>query len=717
MEVDEREDMYEIEDENFNNINLDGNFDKNNDSSELVLSDKNVINAVTQHTEKKEKEEKTYETTENKLRQTNPFYNNSKKKVVNSKNGEITIKKSAMSKKNLNIIPDAENSPANRYLNNNNLEVIQLTVETPKDHNEIDFKQNNNKKGSGAVNTIKNTPSLNKNKMAKNTKSSLKSSDSNFIKNKKEKLNNLHLNDVNTKSLTSDSKENMIVIQNKNPKTNVKAVNYGEVLKKNTESVNPNVSSLAKSKINWEKQIRDQVSAEKDKNKENKAFCIWEASTLSNNMDQEDSNCLITKGERIYMKNMAEKTLKLILEEKERRKKLKENSESASFTPSLHLTAYRKPQGYNVSHHLLETTCYKNKTVFSKPDSDCDDDVKIEDEIELMKRERKTAPIESIQKYAERLHKDHEARQINKVKNAEKFYNEICTFTPEVNDKTEPNQKNFYERLQGWIVKQKEREEERKELFKLNETTNKPFFKPLTSDSTLELKDRPKNSQELLSKLHDDYKQKIEKRTNLHQNNLKKVREDSEKPLTSPNSKELNEKNKAELFTRIFEILDYNQDKKISYDEDFEEAMKEVPKHIVKILEPLFEEFKENKEVLTIKEFVLSCGRLYNILSFWERSELFNYIFQLKKATSSRHQKVQSNMESHKRQFSPVPNINDKSKEIFSQSKKYSDTDFMNRNVTYKVNRESNLKQGQEKIIAKEKEGKKNKFNYIFIVI
>lgn len=806
--IDDREDMYEIEDHNSHDDldtkveRIDANFDTTDENNFDIIDMNNNLSQP----------EKKKESSETKLRKKNPIYNsNNKVKLINSKKGDINvIKKASISKKNLKLNQlDLLKQDNNEIDEDNKLSSIEIKNISFKEHYsgelpnnnsnfgskfspsknsalrkelEVELGNNNNnrkqntieqanlnnmnnnyslshfesfKKGGFPSGTLKNTPSLNKYKNTKNTKSTFRSNkaleqmrnlekkevDKNTNSNNNVNNNKTTINTNKSKKAKNKSNSNLTLTNNiassNNDTTNKKTKNkdlgkisnlssenqvnadqkkkinkpmtpYCEVLKKNTESVNPNIASMAKSKINWGKQVHDAVSAEKNLNKpEQEAFCVHEKSICQNSEIYEDKNSIITKGERIYMKNMAEKTLKYILEEKERKQKLSENTET-TFKPSLHLTAYYKPNEYNNSHHLLETTCYKNKTVYTKPDSFYEDDIKIEDEIELMKQERKVASWDQIDKHTERLYKDHEARLVNRSVLTDSYYNEICQPTPSINDKSKPDPSNFYSRLQNWIARQKEKEEERKGIAKMNQTNNKPFFKPLVNDSPrkLKLSGRPSAGDELLLKLHNDYKEKIEKRENLHKSNLEKVKQDSERPLVSPKSKNLNEKNKKELFSKIFEMLDYNQDNKISYDEDFEEAMKNVPKHIVKILEPLFEEFKENKEVLTIKDFILSCGRLYDILDYWEKSELFNYIFKIKKNTSNREKRIITSIEKDKADFTHQPTITDKSKTIFDSSEKYSGLDFLKRNSTYLETRKRVMTDGIEKRDAEEKKSK-----------
>ena len=79
---------------------------------------------------------------------------------------------------------------------------------------------------------------------------------------------------------------------------------------------------------------------------------------------------------------MAEKNLKLILEEKERKVKESKRIEVLSFKANIQITAYYQPNNYERVNHLSETTCFKNKNI-SIEDSKMNKNISIEDEIEI----------------------------------------------------------------------------------------------------------------------------------------------------------------------------------------------------------------------------------------------------------------------------------------------------------------------------------------------
>jgi hypothetical protein len=334
----------------------------------------------------------------------------------------------------------------------------------------------------------------------------------------------------------------------------------------------------------------------------------------------------------------------------------------------------------------------------------------------VLKKERRYMSPEKLENHIERLYKEYEAKKVKQEKLKEDYYKETCPHKPEVNDNSEPKIGNFYSRLQSWLTKKKEKDEKRKEISNIDPKTNKPLFTPdLKETESKYTKPRPTSPKELVSKLHTEGNDINMRRKTLLDENINQIKQISEKVVTSPKSKNLNEKNKSELFRKIFQILDYNDDGIIRYDEDFDEAMRNVPPHIAEILQPLFDEFRENKEILTLKEFIVSCGRLYNILDYYERSQLFQYIFYVKKLQSSRTFKKNEEFEVEKKNFSYQPAINDGCKKLFNKSEKYTGTTFLERNSQYLETRKRVIQEGLDKQIATEKIGKTKlvKLNYI----
>ena len=722
MDSEDREDMYEIEDHNYNSNdndfdeNINTNFDENINPEEIILnSEKNLnqpldLNANEFRDNEFDKNDiidnsspsKNFDTSKHispnhKVRNSNNLDKSGKENSSLSKGNNINKNKSgkvsSLSKKNLKLNKVEvynESTPQVKPVDDAT-KISSFDKNTTPD-NKNDQQQNHFESfkhmGTGGTFKTNNTNSEVKKSKLKEVTKSLNSGKFKGEANKKEKEKE------KVKSVNE-------LIQSPKQKPNKKLKTFEETLKNHANSINPNVASLAKSKLEWEKQIRSTSNVKKKDEEE--PFCVAVPNNTNNEIEESD---IITKGERIYMKNLAEKDLKNILEDRERKLKQQENHEGASFKPSLHLTAYYKPKNISktIRHHLMETTCYKQKTIHGKQESE--EDIKLEDEIEMMKRDKKTAPWEQIEKHAAKLHQERETNKAKKDQLTTEYYSQICPHTPSINEKTEPDPRNFYSRLQVWLGTQKEKEDKKKEEAKL--LNNEPLFKPKLIPSKVAVNNRPSTVKALSEKLHLDYKEYTENRLTLMAKDIVNSKEESEKRerLLSPKSKDMNVKNKEDLYKRLFELFDYNQDGKIAYDEDFTEVQKTIPLRIKKILEPLFEEFAENKEVLTLNDFKASCERLYNILDFIDRSDLFFFVFHLRKNESSRHQRYEGDLKNLDKNCSHKPVINEITDKTLTSSSKYADTDFLKRNTKYLEEKKNVIQTGLEKQKEIEKESK-----------
>lgn len=769
--MDEREDMYEIED----------NYEYDN---EISITDNNYINNYIDLSYKNNnKDNNAYESYENAGN--NNINNNNNYKDDNNNNHNINKNKMNLSNKTNNNknYSNSNYTEENTSLKNTNdiknvSEKLKHNEEEKSNNLDNSFKAKNNAKKlsnqtslstkkqviknnsvySGSINPNKVTASFsnnnfvsksNSNKISnKPLKKPLESEITNQsqLKNPKGSNNNL----VFSKALNKNSKTNsnntikdnkfkssnrisspipnssINNSQNISYKNKISSPIIGSPLSitKNNSMINSkrvkshnttNIVNNVYSSFDYNKSKAEYIKENKD------VFCYYDP--YSNNDFEYE---LITRGERIYMKNLAEKNLKSIIEERKRKLKVDKISQSNLFKPNLLLTAYYKTSNYKNNNYLLETTCFKNKTNNYNSDInnsgnvyETNDDIKLEDEIELLKQERKFMSPEKLNKHINRLYKDYEIRQVKQEKLKENYFNEVCPHSPVINDNSEPKIENFYNRLQDWLTKKKEKDEKRKKESELDRETNKPLFKPQTieySQSKLELnaiKNRPTSPIKSADVLHNEALTKTIRRSTLLETSVADIKKKSEQIITSEASKKLNQKNKDELFKKIFEILDFNKDNKICYNEDFSEGLKNVPPHIINILEPLFEEFNENKEILTLKEFIVSCGRLYNILDYYQRSQLFQYIFYCKKQEAPWNIKKKKEQElEDNRNFSYVPKVANFTNEMIDKSDKYKGSTFMDRNFKYLEARKKVMEEGLEAQLAREKIGI---LNYILL--
>lgn len=549
------------------------------------------------------------------------------------------------------------------------------------------------------------------------------------VKENKERINELNQSNigsnVKSKQITSvpvsekkNNKQNQNQTQKQNEKqkqTKSKQEPTKKVNPKNEKKIKTNNSNL-KSTVSFNQLISKGNSSllkSPIKNNENEekpdvaSFCYYDPFRK-----EEFENDFLTKGERIYMKNLAERYLKLINEDQERKVKEK-TEEKNTFKPNLQITSYYKPSKYSKTNYLNETTCFKNKQIEESRESTYNND-ELEDKIEFYKQKRIVLSPEKLEAHVERLYKENEKKKMNIEKLKEEVYSEIYTYKPEINHSSDVKL-NFYERLNEWLASKKIKDEERRRITGLDSKTERKLFSPdlsLTKNKNKKFEITQsqafsqRESMTISDYLHKEKKEIFKKKEELLKEAYEKMKVDSERTVTSPKSRELNEKNKSDLFKKIFEILDDNQDGIISHEDDFNHAMKEVPLNVVNILKPLFEEFKENKEVLKLDEFVVSCGRLYNILDYHDKSMLFQYIFQVKRLQSPRTVIQNNEKENERKVFSHQPILGDNTYKVFDSSEKYSGTNFLERNYLYVENRKKVIEQGINKQLAREKEGK-----------
>lgn len=79
---------------------------------------------------------------------------------------------------------------------------------------------------------------------------------------------------------------------------------------------------------------------------------------------------------------------------------------------------------------------------------------------------------------------------------------------------------------------------------------------------------------------------------------------------------------KEKSFRQIFKLLDGDEDSKIS---STHMNISKLPKNISKILEPIFNELKEENETLNELEFIFVCEQLYLSLPWNDKRELTTF--------------------------------------------------------------------------------------------
>ena len=140
----------------------------------------------------------------------------------------------------------------------------------------------------------------------------------------------------------------------------------------------------------------------------------------------------------------------------------------------------------------------------------------------------------------------------------------------------------------------------------------------------------------------------------------KYYQEQNRPPQISDATQEIINKKKEKCFKLIFRALDSDEDNQISSNHM---NISKLPKNIYKILEPIFNELKEENETLNEVEFIFVCEQLYLSLSWNEKRELTNFQDIIK-----RNEKKEKILK-EKNNFSFEPKINKINRRNYSYDK------------------------------------------------
>ncbi len=170
-------------------------------------------------------------------------------------------------------------------------------------------------------------------------------------------------------------------------------------------------------------------------------------------------------------------------------------------------------------------------------------------------------------------------------------------------------------------------------------------------------------------------------------------------------SEDLISKHKVIAFKKIFKILDKDRDNKIS---QLNLGTKNLPKKIQKIISPIVDELKEENETLNQDEFVIACERLFEMLDYVDKKEIYSF--------SLENNKKRNTIET---MFSFKPKINENSKKINEQIIRYkivpsnnnkcekiNESNFLNENNSPSMANNINFEEKNKEVV--------NKNEYIF---
>ena len=156
-------------------------------------------------------------------------------------------------------------------------------------------------------------------------------------------------------------------------------------------------------------------------------------------------------------------------------------------------------------------------------------------------------------------------------------------------------------------------------------------------------------------------------------------------PQFCESTEEIINRKKEKSFRQIFKLLDGDEDSKIS---STHMNISKLPKNISKILEPIFNELKEENETLNELEFIFVCEQLYLSLPWNDKRELTTFEDIAKKNIKKEKLLKEKNNYSfkpkiNKRNFSferPTKLYNDKSNKVLYQREINKNNEYNNYN-------------------------------------
>ena len=649
----------------------------------------------------------------------------------------------------------------NKNIKNNDSSILNDESNNNKNEN----KTKNNKK-----NQVKNNSNnLNENKQKKkeykfkkkNIKDNLKEAFSLAKEQNKENINKINeeilneeevcphnnekLNNNNeVKEINNNDEDNISNNNNDNEENNIKNINNGIdinniIIEKQTQ-LNDNNNNIKNNNIIKNERVVNKISNEINNNcnnakevKTNKNIAKTMSSTVS---------CFngYNPGKELYKRG-----LKYMENEKEKLEILKKNLEiddleENTFFPKINKISQlqndkRREKQLECSNPEIiknykqykesKLECLKQKTdkefnkihTFKPCINRCSSNSK-------MIRNNKDAPEENKSTF-DRLYNYSLNYKENNNKLKEKIYNEY-SFKPQINEKSAFFRMNmpFNERLQTYSNKSKENKIKIKKIYEkelgynesfkphLNNQKNKILLKDRDSIFTKETQTNNNNNNYidpytklyLYGKKYEQEKNEMAERYYQSQN---------KNPQFCDVTQEIINNKKEKSFKRIFKLLDGDDDNKISANNI---CTSNLPKNILKIMEPFFEELREENETLNELEFIFVCEQLFLSLPWNEQRELTSFEDYEKK--NIKKEKILK----EKNDFSFKPKINKKRYFSFEKTGKINEkkNNFIKNKNVHIINNKNNVnsnisndnnKKNNSKSVKRKNISKKRNYN------
>jgi hypothetical protein len=228
----------------------------------------------------------------------------------------------------------------------------------------------------------------------------------------------------------------------------------------------------------------------------------------------------------------------------------------------------------------------------------------------------------------------------------------------------------------------------------LQTETGAPLFTPqiLHYESTAQ-----HLNSDVFTKLYDLSKfRDMKSKDNLNKH-LEEIQRLAEAKLMTDKTEEINNRLKKDSYIKLFEKLDYDNDSIIKYDNKLEQIIKENFNETVgRYLAPIVECLKNQDETLNVEEFSVTMDQIFSNLSVNEKRSFINNLRERKKPVEDRNN------------FTFTPQISEKTRKVFSSSKKYS-KDLIARNEEF-------VKQKNQFLSSKKEEKIKEELNCNFFI-
>ena len=412
-------------------------------------------------------------------------------------------------------------------------------------------------------------------------------------KNSNKKLNNSYY--APTISSLTKKKENITNLINDNSKM-IKSYNFKRPMS-NYPQTNNNINELI--------------------SKSNKNISHSYSSLIKNNKKE-------NYGEKLYNKCKKIEEIKQVKINKRKNEEESKVNNECTFKPKINKTSYHSLSSrfnnifqFDDNDHIINYDNYidkKKKKLYKKynqKDENCYFKPKI--------NETKEKDNNLIPRY-EQLYQNSKLLKSKREFISNTIYNGNL-FTPSINRifNTEMLNLPFNERQNIFNSRTSEKKIKMKNKIEndIDKITGQKLFKPqINQNSHL----RKRNSKDTFNNLYSDYEKKIIKRKQAEKDNNERFY--TLETLSNKQSNEIYEKNKINSFEKIFDILDKDQDGKIS---NFNIHINGLPKNIKNIIFPILNEIKEDNKIVNKNEFCNGCLKLYENLNYLQKKEIMNF--------------------------------------------------------------------------------------------